>query len=553
MPPHCPKSYPLTRTLSQYFSPASSKNKPLELDGTAGLAVYQRTPVNPYLKEVVRHLRDPLELFPNVIIQAQCIVRIELNGVIMQEQWELTIKKTRRSLCTVLDALGILHQGLFHSNFLLEHVEQFLDESKRSDADLPDSKKFSEEDVQKLTKLKEHLLNLNKFLDCVLLNYSSFSCELPDIEKVKRAAKKLYKVIKNLKPDRLKNLVPEGMVFSEEYVLCSVLGLHNDFAARLRNLSPEMRNHKTDMCLLLCFLKERDESPNVENLRDTAAVECSLQKMGFTENRSNVIAKWIAEQPFPEHRSLLAWTQIYIENVFKYDIFLNDEVHNFPYKERYLDGWFSVNVEDCEGGDGRVPQVSVINTNTKEKAIAHIENKIAEFKESNPKGQLYFHGTDHDSVKNILECGIKLGKGSQICDFSNGCGFYVADNFKYALEEHAMKSKLAAVILFNISDDCLKKGLDLSGAERQMDLKSVIKYFRSGEPRSHGLGQKLYQEIKKCHYIFGPMSRDGSRKCEIVQQICIKKEEMAEEMGNPSHVAGIVFINTGAGTELARR
>ena len=69
-----------------------------------------------------------------------------------------------------------------------------------------------------------------------------------------------------------------------------------------------------------------------------------LGKIGFTENRSNVVANWIAEQPFPKDKSLLASAEIYLKNLFKYDIFLNDLVPTFPYKENYLNGWFLQNV-----------------------------------------------------------------------------------------------------------------------------------------------------------------------------------------------------------------
>jgi hypothetical protein len=540
MPP-CSKPYPITRGLAQYFPPASSKNKSLPFDEATTLAaVYQKQPVGGDLKKVVRYLKEPLELFPKIILRAEFSVTIEVEGVSTQLHWELTVKEARRSLHCVLDALGLLHQGLFHSKILLKHVEQILYEDERNGVDC-DSKKFSEEEVQKLTKLKENLLKLNKFLDCVLLQYSSFSCQLPPalIKNVKNAAKKVYQVINQLKPDRLNNLIPYSTV-TEEDVLCSVLGLSDDFANRLKDLSEEMRQHKTDMYFLLYFLKDRYDCLNVESLHDTDEV-ARLQKMGFTENRSSVIARWIDEQPFPRHKSLLAWAQIYIENLFKYDIFLNDHVSRFPYQERCLNQWFGVDADCGESEDGCVSQVSVINTTT-QKDACHIADKTkAEFEGKNKKRNFYFHGTDHKSAQNILENGINLRDGQTGCDFSHGCGFYVADKFECALE-YASKSKAAAVVLFNLSDDCLKKGIDLSDPERHKDLQSVSEYFRSGEPRKHRLDKKLYEDINNCNYIIGPISMDGISKSKR-RQICIKDEEMADEIGSPSNIVGIVFLN----------
>ena len=246
--------------------------------------------------------------------------------------FNMSVRHATRNFLYVLGALEVVHQGLFHSNILLKHVEMFLEKGIKNGVESDPAAKISEEEVRKLTQLKENLLDLNNFLDCVLLHYSSFGSKLPDIEKIKRASSTISKAINGLKPDRLKQLVPESLV-TEEDVLCSVLALNDEFADRLRNLSAGIRNHKTDLYFSSCFLKECYDSFDLEDLSDDAA---KLQNMGFTENRSNVIAKWIAEQPLPKHKSLLAWAEIYLENLFKYDIFLNDHVSKFPYEENRL-------------------------------------------------------------------------------------------------------------------------------------------------------------------------------------------------------------------------
>ncbi|XP_028408548.1 uncharacterized protein LOC114531102 [Dendronephthya gigantea] len=542
------KPYPLTKGLFHYTPKSSKSHEPLPL-GSTSLADYKEQKVDQYLKDVVRSLKEPLALFPKIILRFELFVTVR--GIEERLFWELTIKEARASLDNVLDAFVVLHQDLFHSKCLLKYVEQFLDEDQKNDED---SKRFSEKEVQKLTKLKENLLELNKFLDCVLLHYSSLSCNKPAIEDIKRAAKKIYKAINNLKPDRLANLVPDSVI-REEDVLCSVVGLKDDFASRLKGLSKEMRRHQTDEYFLLCFMEELDESMNVDDLRDKELVENSLQKMGFTENRSSVIAKWISEQPFPGHKSLLAWAKIYIENMFKYDIFLNDKVPKFPYSESKLGEWFSVPVEreEDESG-GPVPKVSVINTKTKNEAKTSIEQKISEFQADNPKAQLYFHGTDHKGAKDILEDGIKLGLGKPCCDFSNGWGFYVADHFQYALD-WTDKHRASAVIVFNISQECLNdfQGLDLRGTERRDDLKSVVDFFKSGEKQKAKISKKLKNEVKNRDFIIGPISRDGGTTYPEVQQICIRKDGMAEEIQHSLNIVGVVFFLNAKETQLARK
>ena len=554
MPPEVHlKPYPVTKSLSQFLNDqGSSTNRPLPLDDATTLALYGKQGVDPQLKKVVRCLKKPLELFPKIIHHAEFLVTIESDsGIVEQLHWTLTIEEARcvRSLHCVLDALGFIHQGLFNSKILLKGIEQFLNMMSNEDD-------FSSEqldiDIETLKKLKQHLINLNNFLDSVLLHYSSFGINLSPtlIDNIKHAAKKIDKLISNLKSDRLMELMPHYKV-TEEDVLCSVLGLNDELADMLKNLKPEIRKHKSDMYFLLCFLKERHEALNMENLHDRVEI---LKEMGFTENRSDVITKWIDKQPFAEHKSTLAWAEIYIEDLFKYDIFLNDRVPKFPFRANHLGQWFTEEVDrgEDENDSESLPQVSIINVCTEADAKKHINEKIAKFKEKNPEGKLYFHGTDHSGAKNILEDGIKLGRGKKCSDFSDGGGFYVADHSEYALD-WAEKNKAAAVILFSInSDDLDRPNLDLRDDREKWSI--VTKCFRSGE--QHNLSKALKKEIRKSQYIIGPISGDGvpvnKKWRNKVQQICIRKEDMADVVGDPSSIVGIVFLNTDA-AQLACR
>lgn len=75
---------------------------------------------------------------------------------------------------------------------------------------------------------------------------------------------------------------------------------------------------------------------NEEGVCDTASFEMRLQKMGFTQSSSNVIAMWLNGQLFGGHKSTLGWAKIYRENVSKCDIFLSVYVKDFPNEERRL-------------------------------------------------------------------------------------------------------------------------------------------------------------------------------------------------------------------------
>ena len=454
-------------------------------------------------------------------------------------QWTQTIQVVNRSLVYVLDALEILYQGLFYCKNLIRSVDRILSRGQKELG----------EDVQKLSELREHLLNFGKFLDSVLLHYSNLNCKLPRtlVQEIQHTADEIHKGIEQLKSEEVNNC---HLSVTEEFVLCSVLGLCDEFAERLSDLDTEMRQHKTDMYFLMCFIKERYESLNAQDVNDKDHTLYNLQKMGFTENRSNVIADWIAEQPFREHKSLLSWAQIYVKNLFKYDIFLNNNVSKFPYNEHCLNEWFDERVE-CNQSDedsSSIP-VPVINVTTEEAATGNIRKKISET--NHPVEKLFFHGTDHKSAANILEEGINLGKGAEYCDFSHGYGFYAANDYLYALE-WTRKHQHRAVIMFGIKDDCLEYGkFDLSGHQRSRDWKSVTEYFRAGAPRRKaGLKRALLDEIDNSKCIIGPIKTEDSRWREVLQ-VCIKDVKLADKIGNPSNIVGVVFLKTD-GSEVAR-
>ena len=543
MPTH-PSILPIIRSLADCYIPISPSTLSHNNESTT-LEIYQKQRASPYLKNVVHFIMEPLELFREIIIQCELSIEVASPHSVGQLRWQLWIKEAHRSVCFVQDALGVLHQGYFQSKQLLEHVNMLLYANDSRDGFCP-RRKLTEHDVQKLSKLKENLQKLNKFLDLILLHHSSVGWDsLPPLPEIERAAKKIFKAINHLTPAKLKNLTPFSI--TEEDVLCAVLGLNDDLASSLRNLDKEIRQHRTDMYFLLCFIKERDESGNVVDLRDRAAIECALQKMGFTENRSNVVAKWISEQPLPEEKSLLAWAEIYIENLFKYDIFLNNFVPRFQCHEEILNIWSGVEVNRGNGQDEAAATiVPIINTTTENEADAHIRNRIAEFKEINPNGNLYFHGTDHVSAKIILEDGINLNEGKGNCDFSHGKGFYVANDFDYALNYACTKTPgHAAVILFSFSEENMRKfrRLDLSGHDKQDDLATVTKFFKSGERMRNRPPLRLYNDIGNSHCLSGPIRGEGTRWRDVTQT-CIKKEELANEFGQPWHIVGIVFLST---------
>ena len=511
------KPYPITQCIP------SASGKPCLLPASStSLAQVLFKPMSKYLKQVIRQLKNVFEVSPHILFM-ECSIEVHsvegtctLNGKLMVKQ--MCLKQT-----TMLDALIFLNLFSLHNDgFLTKVIQRLCKGSEIND----------EVVLAKLKKLKEHLITLADFLDKILVGYPlvEVTKNLPNVKKIKRVAKKLRKDIKMMNPQNISQLIPNIEVTEEHNILCSVLGLKSCVADRLKMLDPVVRNHQSDMYFLQHFLADQDVNSDVgECLRNIETVSLKLQEMGFTQSRSVAIADWIAEQPWAEHQSLVAWAQHYIEGLFTYDIFLNDFVSRYPYEEHQQDKWFSVPVERYDDDVVVKTEVKVINTtySTAPQAI----NKIAQ---QHPGKSIYYHGTDHMSAKSILEDGINLGMGKSECDFSSGSGFYLVDRSKYATQ-WAMKSKAAAVLVYGISKGCLNdyQVLDLSNEREKW--KEVREHFRNRKK----LSRNTKQEYRNCDYIKGPIDSTP----QSTQQICIRSEELAVHIGNATNICAVVFMN----------
>ena len=430
----------------------------------------------------------------------------------------------------LMEAMAGLHQcSIFYRDFLDEVVKL-----------LSFDKELSFENIELLKNLKANLIHLTKFLDEIFLRYSKFGKKKSSIEGVVEDKESAFYYPNLPEIDYLVDLK-----LTPEEVLCSHLGLREELADRLTDISDHMREHKSEKVHLLIFLGDKKEI--IENLRESNAVAETLCNMGFTKHRSQVIANWIRSMPDPNCRSIFSWVETYIENHFKYDIFLNDQFLDFPYKNDHLNEWFTEYVSqfDDEGDLVEYP-VNIINVESQEDALRNVESKVAEKGISDPKVNIYFHVTDHIGAQNILEDTIKLHNGLERSDFSDG--LYLSNNPSFSLEQYATSSSHPAIIMFDVDPNKLSefKGIDLSSDEKNEEWKSIVQYFRSGRQKSMNLSKSLQSQIKKCDYIKGPVYLDDTSlsyaSFKDVEQICIKERQLAQLIGCPLSIVGVVFF-----------
>lgn len=220
------------------------------------------------------------------------------------------------------------------------------------------------------------------------------------------------------------------------------------------------------------------------------------------------------------------------ENIFS-------KCNRFPYQPEKINEWFTIN------SDHRVRRqpVDVINVNRagKTQKCYTTQNKDENFPLSleTEDYEVFFHGTSHNHACNIIRGGIKLTKGDNFKDFSDGEGFYLTKQFDEAWKNKwaSNRPSVTAVLVFRVRRAHLREGreaLDLRTDEDQW--KSVIRAFRSG---------KSTEQFQQYEFIEGPMSsisRGNQSLRNLIfhgdtYQLCVKHDNCAELFDRSLHSA----------------
>ncbi|XP_046846835.1 uncharacterized protein LOC124440482 [Xenia sp. Carnegie-2017] len=482
---------------------------------------------------------EDVNLKKNVIWHFQWQLKCLLPKSLMLDL-QKTINKPK--LEYFMDSIFVCYQCFVFCGILLNEVKALLS----------DDDKLTSEERGQLNKLKVDLNDLTKLLDKTYLYYYNFGGLKKEIRDVAndvdlaKVVKNIESTISNLNHPEINDLF--DLELTPEDVLCSVLGLKDEFACRLSKLSPHMKKHRSEKENLLRFLKDFKEEDSVKNLRDSEEVAKILCKIGFTKHRSEFIAKWITNMADPNHKPILSWVETYIENHFKYNVLLNDQVSDFPFKNDNQNVWCTLNIPRFDKKGKHSHPVNVVNVAREKDAFKYVKLIVAKLNENNPETEVYFHCTDHNSALDILKIGIELGFGRDKLDFSDGEGFYMVNNAKFSLERYGLSSTHPAIIMFDVSPQKLSKfkGIDLSSAEKEEEWNSIVEYFRSGSPGIGNLPKNLFSQLRQCDYIRGPVSINGSIENNTLpqgdEQICIKKQELAKLIGHPSSILGVIFL-----------
>ena len=211
---------------------------------------------------------------------------------------------------------------------------------------------------------------------------------------------------------------------------------------------------------------------------------------------------------------------------------------SFPYNKKCVNEWFSVPAPET-----RPTAVNIINVDKSGETSKCFTNDARTFPETNDHYKVFFHGTSHESAKNIIDDGIDLAKGKTKKDFSDGRGFYLADRFEEVWPNATWarnRPHCTAVLVFRVRITELRgnrNGLDLGS---NMDRwKEVVSKFRTGIA-----DRRFLADLDNYDFIEGPLCGEGQNfknpTPSSTYQLCVHSDDCARLFDQSLH--SVVFF-----------
>jgi hypothetical protein len=377
-----------------------------------------------------------------------------------------------------------------------------------------DGKPFDQE-LDSIRKLKKELLELDARIDVELTEYSSQSQKLFIWCDFKVHKEEIALLLNQISSSSIRQHLQELNVQPSSYgVLADIIGLQSEVAAKIFS---RISNHETEEDLIHRYFRDINNNCLQETSHDLPT-ETVLVKLGFTEQKAKYLSDKINSLPLlQDHYSVLDFAHLFIEDLFKYDLLLTDELPKLPDCSKA--NKIAYTTEAFANDDG-TRDVNCCNFKRNGKLNSNLRSfftsageKLKE-KLSEEKFEYWYHGTGSFSASNIVEFGIDIKKGAERKDFSDGNGFYLSNGHAPALQwvDKMFTGTFSAILRYKIPKAFLaetKDGIILSGdnEEDMKKWKNIIRYNRS-EKRVQM--REMRTLLRNTSFIMGPLSKDGS-------------------------------------------
>ena len=328
--------------------------------------------------------------------------------------------------------------------------------------------------------------------------------------------------------------------------LCSLLGLELDFLDYLDEIPQEHRNHRPVCEWIEIFLQENSESLAPEDTN--CLTKELLESIGFDplSTSTETIMKRSLAGSRKQHIEACEWAQLFITDEFKYNILLSQQISNFPIQSCISNTWVpltNIFEEEVESNID-LSQVSIMNLVKEECTLSDLQTALSALMPQDDETVTLYHGTDYESVRQILFRGIYLNAGRQKRDFSCGKGFYLSVTMDDAFKWAKSTTRKPAVVVFVCNRGSFDNAKKLDLNENEEKWQEIVSSFRTG--RRTAMTKKI---VKPFDLIEGPMARVARNETsgELVlepkpssKQICLISDDFAEEF--QSYLHSIIFF-----------
>ncbi|BFY99821.1 hypothetical protein BsWGS_02861 [Bradybaena similaris] len=412
--------------------------------------------------------------------------------------------------------------------------------------------------VRKLTELKNSVDEFSKVVDRISAAYTAKSLDftstknLPSLEDIKDVKEKLCKMKRTLKFNELCSLFEKyDFKTTDEAILCTILGLREDYGEWLFEMDLQMRKHHADKYYIERAIEENEKSADwiQSGFYEADYLLKYLQDLGFSEETAAIISSNIPNDLINLQKPSF-WAMRYLDNVFTNHPLLSN-CPRYPEHADTLDAWFEVPLNNSDEPSGAPINVKMINLSSSTNANNLLVETYLRSGEVDGTHHILYHSTDHISAMSIVKEGIILTKGKKEQDFSSGDGFYLSEKFENAkLWTKACKGK-QAIIVYKIENNLLdagqQAGWDFTERDRA-EWERVIKYCRSG----YSINDKnLKKELKNIAFIRGPMCTNPQQFVKggysqgfnnrDAMQVCIRGDDYAENFGRLENIYCVIF------------
>ena len=335
---------------------------------------------------------------------------------------------------------------------------------------------------------------------------------------------------------------------SQKARLCSLLGLKLDFLDFLEEMPPEQRDHRDDGEWIKIFLEENSE--NLDSTVKHSLTKDLLESIGFDTFSSAVeiiMARSLAGSR-ENHVEACEWAQMFIKDEFKYNPLLSTRMSKFPFQSSITNKWVplpNIPKEEMQSNI-QLSRVNIMNLVTKESdAYGLASTAVSALMPQDDRNIALYHGTDHQSARQILIRGIYLNAGRQKRDFSCGKGFYLTTKMEDAFNWAKQTAEKPAILIFAVDRTYLSKTRKLNLYENEEKWREIVSSFKTATRTA-----VTRESVNQYDLIEGPMARmirDETSDELVFQpkplsyQICLISDVFAEEFEKTLH--SIVFFD----------